>query len=262
MGDPSTIRSAANPAVKRVRAVAAGRERGVLLLEGDRLVAEARRAGLPIELLLFADDRADEARAAAAAGLPAHVVEGTLLDRLSALDTSPGCLALASAPDAIDPTALPSGSGALLVVAAGVQDPGNLGAIARTAEAAGAAGLVATLGGCSPWNPKALRGSMGSLLRLPVAHGAPCEADAVAAALSALGFRQVRAATRGGTPLCEFDWSGRVALWLTAETGALPEAASEFEGVTVEMAGSVESLNVGAAAAVLLFAAGRAGEAR
>lgn len=253
----STIRSAGNPAVKRVRAVAAGRERGVLLLEGDRLLAEARRAGLRFELVLFEEVRAHEVRAAVDAGFPARSIDPELLERISSLDTSPGCLALASAPPERAPHELTDDPEGLIAVAAGVQDPGNLGALARTAEASGAVGLIIAQGGCSPWNPKALRGSMGSLLRLPVAWGEACEAGAIAAFLAAQEYRQVRAATRGGAPLADFDWSGRVALWLSAETGALPRAAGDFEGVSVPMKDGVESLNVAAAAAVLLFAAGR-----
>jgi tRNA G18 (ribose-2'-O)-methylase SpoU len=72
----------------------------------------------------------------------------------------------------------------------------------------------------------------------------------------------VRAATRGGASPSDFDWTGRVALWVGSETGALPEAGSHFEGVTIPMRGSVESLNVTVAASLLLFAAGRAEEPR
>lgn len=148
---------------------------------------------------------------------------------------------------------LDAGPTSLVAVAAGIGDPGNLGALARAAEAAGASALVVTGSGCSPWNEKALRGSMGSLLRLPVA----VVREGVVDALARLSFRQVRAATRGGVSLDAFNWSGPVALWLSSETGALPPEAETFEGVSIPMARGVESLNVAAAAAVLLFAAGR-----
>ena len=115
-------------------------------------------------------------------------------------------------------------------------------------------------GGCSPWNEKALRGSMGSLLRLPVLR--PAAAPEAVARLGSLGFRQVRAATRDGTPLERFDWSGRIALWFSSETGGLPAEldAHAFEDVSIAMAGGVESLNVTAAAAILLHAAARGRE--
>ena len=253
------IRSSAHPLLKRVRAAAAQRE-GEILLEGDRLVDEARRQGLELAAVLVAEERGERLRELAAAGLPVRAVAAELLARASALEHSPGCLALAPIPRARSLDELAPRGPALVAVAAGVQDPGNLGALARTAEAAGAAALLVLAGGCSPWNPKVLRGSMGSVLRLPVLVLA---ADAGAAdELARRGFRNVVARTRDGKPYDVFDWSGRVALWLSGETGALPDelarASAGFEGVTIPMAGSVESLNVTVAAAVLLFAAARA----
>ncbi len=244
------IRSASNPALKRVRAVGAGREDGVVLLEGDRLVDEALRQDLELELCLVAEERAPRAAELAAAGAPVRLVPAELLQRVSKLVTSPGVLAVGAAPRPLALTELDPRVARLVLVACGVSDPGNLGALARTAEAAGA-GAIVLVGGASPWNEKALRGSMGSLLRLPFAF-----ADDAASARAALdGYRQVRAATRGGADFAGFDWSGPIAVWVTAETGQLPAEAEGIEGVTIPMAGAVESLNVTAAAAVLLFAA-------
>jgi TrmH family RNA methyltransferase len=160
-------------------------------------------------------------------------------------------------PPAVDLAKIPLDERALLLVVAGVADPGNLGALARSAEAFGARALLVARGGASPWNEKALRGSMGSLLRLPVGHGT--DAEAIARALAARKVRQVSAATRGGEPLESFDWRGPIALWMGSETGALPASARAFERVTIPMAGEVESLNVAVAAALLLHASGRVG---
>ncbi len=254
-----TIRSNAHPLLKRARAAAAGREPGVLALEGDRLVDEARRAGLPLEVVLVAEERGERLAELARAGVEVRAVQASVLAGVSALQSSPGCLALAREPRARALAELALPADALLVVAAGIQDPGNLGALARTAEAAGAAALLVTRGGCRPWNAKALRGSMGSLLRLPVAEIEPALSSL--AELAAAGFRPVCARTRGGRSLDGFDWSGRIALWLTGESGGFPgelaRAAERFEGVSIPMQGAAESLNVTAAAAVLLFAAGR-----
>jgi TrmH family RNA methyltransferase len=256
------IRSSSNPLLKRVRAAAAGRGDGEILLEGDRLVDDARRAGLALSVVLVAEERAARLAELANAGLPVRAVAGALLARASALESPPGCLALAPTPPRRTLAALPERTDALLVVAAGVQDPGNLGALARTAEAAGAAGVLVVRGGCRPWNPKALRGSMGSLLRLPVIELEPAEEEV--RALERSGFRCVCARTRGGTPFDRFDWSGRIALWLSGEGGGLPggRARQLFEGVSIPMSGAVESLNVTAAGAVLLYAARRAGATR
>lgn len=262
MPGDSTIRSAANPLVKKVRSVLRGDDSEHVVLEGERLVRDACAAGIEIEALLIA-----EGMELGCAGCGARVevvrrVDGELLARVSGLSNSPGILALCRVPTpgsvgALDECA--AEKDALVVVCAGVQDPGNLGAIARVAEAAGANALVTTSGGCRPWNPKALRGSMGSLLRVRTIEGGA--AQAVWERLEGFGFRAVVACTRDGEPFDAFDWSGRVALWLSAESGEWPpdvEARIEgAKGVTIPMAGGVESLNVAVAAGVLLFAAGR-----
>ena len=242
-----------------------------MVLEGDRLIDDALAHGHEPEVVLIAERRSGRAReleaALAGTGTVVRLISDALLDSLSALQTSPGILALVPMParrtakdldELLNERAVEC-SDALIVVACGVQDPGNLGALVRTAEAAGASEVVVAAGGCRPWNEKALRGSMGSLLRMRVfeVEDASDAWDAVERG----GFRHVIARTRGGADPSSFDWSGCVALWVTAESGALPEALGEriaqAEGVTIPMAGGVESLNVTTAAAVLLFAAGR-----
>jgi len=248
----AVIRSKANQELKRVGAALAGRERDLLVLEGDRLVDEARTAGLVLELVLVSEAREERAVELERAGLPVRRVDPALMDRVSALVTSPGVLALGRRTD--EGTALELAPDALVLVVAGVADPGNLGALARSAEAAGASALCVLDGGASPWNPKALRGSAGSLLRLAVRRFPD-----VAACTAALGgTRHVRAATRGAVPLADFDWSGPVAIWVGSETGELPAACDPFEGVSIPMRGRVESLNVTVAASLLLYASGRA----
>jgi TrmH family RNA methyltransferase len=254
-----TIRSRANPLVKRVRAAAAGRADGELLLEGDRLVDDALDAGLELEVVLVAEGRAERLAALRGRRATVRVVAAGVLDGAGTLGHAPGCIALAPVPPAPTVAELDLPPDALLVVAAGIQDPGNLGALARTAEAAGATALLVVRGGCRPWNPRALRGSMGSLLRLPVLEVEP--GPELVAALSERGARHVRASTRAGASHATFDWDGRVALWLSGETGELPAplvaASAAFEVVSIPIARRVESLNVTAAAAVLLFSAGR-----
>jgi TrmH family RNA methyltransferase len=253
MHSDTVIRSRSNPLVKRVGAALAGKLDGVLVLEGERLVDDALRAGLPLELVLVSEARPALVRTLAEQ-VPLRVVDDELLQRVSLLRTSPGVLALAARPRAPGLDAWRLDARTLLLVTAGIGDPGNLGALARSAEAFGAQGLIA-LGGVAPWNPKALRGSMGSLLRLPVQVGE--DAATVAAELERRGVRQVRAATRAGVDASTFDWRGPLALWVSGETGELPEAARGFEPVSIEMAGRVESLNVTVATSLLLWAAGR-----
>lgn len=251
------VRSAQNPHVKRARAVLAGREKELVALEGDRLVDDARRSGLELEAILLAADRTERAAELQAAGLPLVRVERPLLERVSSLSAAPGILALARVPPPPDPDALPADPAALLLVVAGLQDPGNLGALARSAEAAGALGLAVVAGGARPFSEKAVRGSMGSLLRLPVWRFP--RADELVERLAARGFRQLSAATRGGLPPDEVDWRGPIAVWIGPETGLLPAACRKLERVTIPMRGRVESLNAAVAASLLLYAAGRVG---
>ncbi len=251
-----TIRSRDNPALKRAGLVRAGKEPGAILLEGDRLIDEARSEGLAFEVVLIDEARTERALELERAGLPVRRVEGRLIAGASDLVTSPGILAVCPAPAPRSLEQLDLGPDALLLVVAGIADPGNLGALARSAEAAGCAALVRVASGASPWNPKALRGSMGSLLRLPMASFP--EAREASEQLARHSFRQVRAATRGGSPAERLDWSGRVALWVGGETAELPGELAGFESVSVPMAGRVESLNVTVAASILLYAAGRA----
>jgi len=248
------IRSRTNALLKRVGGVVAGKERGTLLLEGDRLLDDALGAGLVPEFVLVAEDRVERARELEAGGLEVRLVERGLLDKVSALETSPGVLALAPRPEPRPLAELERESTPRLLVIAGLADPGNLGALSRSAEGAGIAALVLVSGGARPFGPKALRGSMGSLLRLPVFEAGSVRE--VATHLSGAGFRQVTAATRGGTDWRAFDWSAPIALWVSGETGAELDAGVDFEAVTIPMAGGVESLNITVATSLLLFAAG------
>jgi len=224
----------------------------LVLLEGQRLVADAVASGLGLELVLVSEARPE----LLVEFDRAMLIEASLLDRISDLKTSPGVLALARAPrmrDAMELGARLEGASApLVLVVDGVTDPVNLGALARSAEAAGAAALVWVAGGAGVFGARALRGSMGSLLRLPVFAAA--DADAARAAVAAAGLQVVRPDTRGGVDWRSVDWSPAVALWIGGETRA---ADIGGVGVTIPMAGEVESLNVTVAASLLLFAAGR-----
>ena len=248
MAADDVLRSRSNPLVKRLRAVRAGKVADRVLLEGERLVPDARASGLELEALLIAAERL--ATSPLAEHPAARAADRSVIGACSDLATAPDHLGLARAPRVAGPDSIEAGDRGLLLVLADVADPGNLGACARVAEAGGATALGLAGGGASPLGAKALRGSMGSLLRLPLVRVRD------AAELAALGWRSVRAATRGGRSFREHDWSGPTALWLTGETGRA-EVSGPVEDVTIPMAGEVESLNVAVAAALLVFAAGR-----
>jgi TrmH family RNA methyltransferase len=142
-------------------------------------------------------------------------------------------------------------------VLAGVQDPGNVGAIVRTAAAFGASGVVAIAGSASPFSWKALRGAMGGTFRVPIAARGTLS-DVVASA-NDLGVRLVAAVPRGGTPLPKLDLRDPTAVVLGAEGAGVPGAtlAAVQETVTIPMQAPVESLNVAIAGALILYEAGR-----
>lgn len=249
------IRSSSNAKLRLVAQVLAGKDRSRIVLDGIRLVEDALAAGLELELLLL-----EPAQRAFLERWGARVqnfafVEAELLRRTSELEHSAGILALARAPARAALADLNCGENLLLVVACGIADPGNLGALARSAEALGASALC-TIGGTHPCAAKTLRGSMGSLLRLPLYVAE--SAAAAHAALAAKGVRQVAALTRGGRDPAHFDWRGPLALWISGETGRDLEQVVSLEALSIPMSQGIESLNVAVATALLLYEARRA----
>lgn len=226
-----------------------------MLLEGERLVLDALGAGLEPELLLVREDHGD--LLARLGGPRTRAVAPSLFERLGTLSTPPGVLGIFPRPARLDEGALEAQLDRhdLVLGVAGVADPGNLGALARCAEAAGATALVLAPGGARPFTPKALRGSMGSLLRLSVYE--VVDLGRAVASLAGAGFGQRVAATRGGAPLNQAVFPERVVVWMSGETGEAPPELSTCDPVTIPMAGEVESLNVTVAGALMLFAAGR-----
>jgi TrmH family RNA methyltransferase len=145
-----------------------------------------------------------------------------------------------------------------VVVCVDVRDPGNAGAVIRSADAAGADAVVCCAGTVDPFNPKTVRASAGSVLHLPVvAGGDPAE---VLDALAGRGLRCLAAVAHGGTDYTEVDLVGPLALVLGNEASGLPGGLGDRldETLTIPMAGQAESLNVSMAAAVLCFEVRRA----
>jgi len=258
-----TVRSRSNPLVKRLRAL---KERadpagGLMLIEGPKLLAEALHAGLElVELALAARlEHAPLQAEIARHRLSARVVDDALLDALSETEVSQGLLALARRP-AFDEARLFVAPEPLLVVLVGVQNPGNLGGLLRTAEAAGAHGAILCAGCADPFAWKALRGSMGSAFRLPLALGWSVRESV--ARLRARGLRlaaTLASGAAGALPYAEADLRGPLALLFGSEGAGLPGdlTAQADLRLTIPTAAAVESLNVGVAAGVLLFEAAR-----
>jgi TrmH family RNA methyltransferase len=143
-----------------------------------------------------------------------------------------------------------------LIVAAGLQDPGNLGTILRSAEAFGAAGIFLTEGTVSPYNSKVLRGSAGSILRLPVVRITSAELIPL---LRAQGARLLATSSHRGTPLPKISWTLPLAIFIGNEgAGLSSDLTSQMdETLMIPQAAHVESLNAGVAASIVLYEATR-----
>jgi RNA methyltransferase, TrmH family len=254
-----------HPLVGACRALARrrGPGDGRVLLDGLHLVQEARHAGLSFDALALnaATLRLAEG-IALAEGLArdgAEVVEvsDAVLEAMSPVSTPSGIIAIARGPEWTLERVLAASPRPLVVVAFDVQDPGNVGAIARAAEAGGASGLVLCGASADPFGWKALRGSMGSLLRLPTVAGAGW-VEAVAA-IRSRGARIAATIPRGGLPLFDADLSRPLAVLLGGEGQGLPSEAVEAADlrVSIPMQRPVESLNVAVAAALLVFESAR-----
>lgn len=251
------IASTRNPAVARFHAAAAGELPDLLLVEGVRPVAEAIAAGLlPVEAAVSPKLRDDSLRQrlAAAAGTLLECSD-EVLARMSALDTHQGVAVLFARRSWREQDLL--GALPLVAVAAGVRDPGNLGALLRTAEAAGATGFVSLRGGADPFRDKAVRGAMGSLFRLPTLHG--LDAPAVVDFARRHDLQLVVADGGGGLDHAAADYRRPTLLVLGAEAQGVPQAllAAAAARVRIDIAPPVESLNVAVAAGILLFEARR-----
>jgi TrmH family RNA methyltransferase len=216
----------------------------------------ALAAGAPVEAVYAAPGAGDHPAAAAVlvrareSGVRVLELRAGVLERVAdAATPQPVCAVVGFVDVALD-TVL---GRAPLLVCVDVRDPGNLGALVRVADAAGAGGVIACAGSADPYGPKTVRASAGSLFHVPLVTGGP--AAEVLAALGSAGYRRLGTLARGGLDYVEADLSGRVALVFGNEASGLdPGTASLLDGaVTVPMAGRAESLNVAMTATVLCF---------
>jgi len=247
-----------------LRRDADARERaGLIVAEGLHLTEEALRSGATIRQVVASPRLGRSAAGArlrsrlAAAGVPVAETSDRILETLQDARSPQPVLALIERPRADWEALWRHREGPPLVVLAdGCQDPGNLGSILRSADAGGAAGLVVCGSGCDPFHPRAVRGTMGSIFRLPMVRAPLDEALAV---LRARGLTRVGSVPAGGAPPEAVDFTGPVAIVLGAEAAGLePGVVRGLDAsVSVPMSEGVESLSVGAAAAVLIFEAAR-----
>ncbi len=245
------------------------RRRGLFLAEGIHLAEEALRSPARIRMVVVSPRIARVPRGRALlerlrrASFPVRRAGDRLLEGLCDTESHQGVILLAARPAWSLDDLLTGGSAPLVLAPCGVQDPGNLGALARVVEASWGTGIVCSGSGADPWSPRALRASAGSLLRVPIME-IP-DAGETLSCLRSRGLTLVGASPRAREGYREARLSGPVALFVGGEG---PGLAREVERamdllVRIPMREGVESLNVAAAAAVLLFEiASRRGEGR
>jgi TrmH family RNA methyltransferase len=261
------LTSIRSPRVKSARQLAkrALRQRArSFLAEGPQAVGEALAAGDVVTQLFVtaaAQPRHTELiELAAGQGADVHLVSGEVMTELAQTITPQGLLAVCRFVD-VPLAAVPAGS-RLVVVLASVRDPGNAGTVLRTADAAGAGGVIFAGSSVDPYNSKCVRASAGSLFHLPVVTGIPV--DEAVRVLRDRGL-QVLAADGGATTTLDDLQSagqlGRPTAWLLGnEAWGLPADVLDLadEAIAVPIYGRAESLNLAAAAAVCLYASARA----
>jgi TrmH family RNA methyltransferase len=254
-----SVQSRQNSRVKELRAafLHPGRAGEVVAIEGEHLLREALRSNIQFQTVFVV------------AGFEDLLTSLPLPDQVELLALPPEVFASAVSTESPQPIAAlvcaPKfaledvlGSGPpLIVVAAGLQDPGNLGTLVRSAEAFGATGLILLPGTTSLWNAKTLRASSGSAFRLPVVS---CNVTGMQATLTSNGVRILAAVANHAAPSATFgDLRGPSAILIGNEGAGLPPEllALADERITIPCPGPTESLNAAVAGSVLLYEASR-----
>ena len=255
------VTSRANGRVKQLRAAFAGQARlsgGLVAIEGEKMLGEAIRSGMVLKTI-FVSERRELPRF-----MPRSVEVVWLSEDIFASvgeTQSPQGIAALLVPPVRSMDDVMRGV-PLILVAAGLQDPGNLGTLVRSAEAFGATGVVTTPGTVSAWNQKVLRASAGSLFRVPVIAVTVEEV----AGLKARGVRLMAAVaedsdsdSRDSVEAQDADFVGAAAIMIGNEGAGLSEEFLEMVDVrvTIPCPGRVESLNAAVAGSLLLYEASR-----
>jgi TrmH family RNA methyltransferase len=241
------------------------RRRGLMLIDGAREIGRAVASGVELVEVFVADElveaagaEAAEAASAIRATRAARVpVTPELMGRMAFGDRTDGLLAVARIPDAsLDTLALGSSEEPLLLVLESVEKPGNLGAVLRTADGAGVDGLIVADPRTDPWNPNAIRASMGTVFSVPLAV---TDAASARGWLADRGIHVIATRVDAATTYWDADLKGPLVIALGGEAEGLSDAwgGADVVDVRIPMLGIADSLNVSASAAILAYEARR-----
>lgn len=263
------ITSPANERLKQARRVRDGREPDQMFIEGERLIESCLESPVQLLACFHSSETTPRGRAIIASleerGCPVFETAPPVFATVSDTVNPQGVILIAARPRhqlaaaLTVPQATPGAptSTPLVVGIDAVQDPGNLGAIIRTAEAAGATGVVILRGSVDPFAPKTLRSAMGSAFRLPIV--ADLEPEHLLAAVRQYSLRLVATSSAATTSYTDYDWrQPTLVLFGNEGNGIGPELMEQSDQqIRIPLSPPVESLNVAAAAAVLLFEGAR-----
>lgn len=256
----NSVTSRQNPQVKQLRRAFSQAEptpEGHIAIEGVRLIEEAIRSGVRLHTLFFgksAGTRVERLLSQVGRNVEVLMLPDDVFASAVATEHSQGVAALVTPKkfnlsDMVAP-------GGLLVVVLGLQDPGNLGTVLRSAEAFGVSGVILAEGTVSAFNPKTIRAAAGSLFRLPCVSAMFTE---VLPLFRSRGLRVIATSSHKGTPLPQSDLTGGVAILIGNEgAGVSRDALAQTdERITIPHSEKVESLNAGVATSLILYEAAR-----
>jgi len=255
-----------NALVKQLRQAFSRAERteeGDCAIEGVRIVEEAIRSGLRFRAVFFresAQDRAARLLPQIGAHVETLLLPDKLFDSSVPSETPQGVAALVRLKESSLDDVLERLHVGPIIVLAGVQDPGNLGTILRSAEAFRSAGVVLGEGTVSPFNSKVVRASAGSVFRLPVVVAKSAGGlEEISAKLRAQNVRLIATSSHRGTPVDQANLTGPVAIFVGSEGSGLPRTliTKMDETVAIPHTPQVESLNAGVAGSIVLYEAAR-----
>jgi len=256
------VSSHQNPLLKDLRGVYAHgtlTEDGCYAIEGVRLMEEAIRSGVQFRAVFFSDSAAgvmERLLQQIGRKVDALLVPAKLFKDVVTSEAPQGVAALVYAKRTSLADVLEDGQPPLLVVAAGLQDPGNLGTILRSAEAFGAGGVLLGEGTVSVYNPKTVRATAGSIFRMPAL---PVKLSEAIPLLRESGVRLFATSSHKGTSLEQAQFTGPAAFFIGNEGAGLPREFGQQmdEFLAIPHAQTVESLNAGIAASIILYETAR-----